>query len=121
MTPLEPPPTTRRDQRSARQKSRRRVSVLGVIGEALIIIGRHIGIEITGILIVLAINLGIGFLPGMNVAWQAHVGGLVAGALVGLILARTRQRRQRPLQIALLVVETVILLALLLIPIAIYL
>ena len=27
----------------------------------------------------------IGFVPGFHVAWQAHVGGLAIGALVGLI------------------------------------
>jgi membrane associated rhomboid family serine protease len=94
-------------------------AIFGLFG-ALVIIGRHIGAEVTGILIVLAINLGIGFLPGMNVAWQAHVGGLVAGAVAGLVYARTRQRRHRPLQIVLLVVETVVLLGLLLIPVYAY-
>ena len=95
-------------------------AIFGLFG-ALIVIGRHIGAEVTGIMIVLAINLALGFLPGMNLAWQAHVGGLVAGAVAGLILARTRQRRHRPLQVVLLVVETVALLLLLLIPVAIYL
>lgn len=95
-------------------------AIFGMFG-ALVIIGRHIGAEVTGILIVIAINLAIGFLPGMNVAWQAHVGGLVAGAITGLIYARTRQRRQRPLQIGLLVGETVLLFALLLIPVYVYL
>ncbi|MEN2738613.1 rhomboid family intramembrane serine protease [Microbacterium sp. X-17] len=94
-------------------------AIFGLFG-ALIIIGRHIGAEITGIVIILGINLAIGFLPGMNVAWQAHVGGLVAGALAALVYARTRQRRQRTLQIVLLVIEAVILLGLLLIPVYLY-
>lgn len=87
---------------------------------ALVIIARHIGAEITGILIVLGINLVIGFLPGMAISWQAHVGGLVAGAVVGLIFARTRERRQRPLQIGLLVGWAAALVLLLLIPPVIY-
>jgi membrane associated rhomboid family serine protease len=94
-------------------------AIFGLFG-ALVIIGRHIGAEVTGILIVLGINFAIGFLPGMNVAWQAHLGGLVAGALAGLIMARTRARRQRPAQIALLVGEAVVLLALLVIPAVAY-
>lgn len=87
---------------------------------ALVVIGRHIGANITGIAIVLGINLVIGFIPGFNVSWQAHVGGLVTGALVGLIYARTRSVRRRALQIWLLVALTLGLLALLLIPVLIY-
>ena len=64
-------------------------AVFGLLG-ALLVIGRHIGANITGILIILGINLVIGFIPGMGVSWQAHVGGLVVGALIGLIYARTR-------------------------------
>lgn len=87
---------------------------------ALVVIGRHIGANITGIAIVLGINLVIGFVPGFNVSWQAHVGGLVVGALVGFIYARTRSARRRGLQIALLIATAVGLLALLLIPVLLY-
>lgn len=94
-------------------------AVFGLLG-ALLVIGRHIGANITGIAIILGINLVIGFLPGFQVAWQAHVGGLVVGALVGLIFARTRARRQRALQIWLLAAVVAGLLALLLIPPLLY-
>lgn len=87
---------------------------------ALLVIGRHIGANISGIAIILGINLVLGFVPGFNVAWQAHVGGLIAGALVGLVLARTRSAGQRGLQIALLIAIAGGLLALLLVPIALY-
>ncbi|WP_159500943.1 rhomboid family intramembrane serine protease [Microbacterium sp. 18062] len=94
-------------------------AIFGLFG-AFVIIARHIGAEITGILIVLGINLAIGFLPGVAISWQAHVGGLVAGAVVGLVFARTRERRRRPLQIGLLVGWTAVLVLLLLIPPVIY-
>ena len=55
----------------------------------------------------------LGFVPGFNISWQAHVGGLVAGAVVGLIYVMTRERRRRALQIALLSGWTVILIGLL--------
>lgn len=90
-------------------------AIFGLFG-ALIVIGRHIGANIGGIAIILAINLAIGFIPGFNVSWQAHVGGLVVGALVGLVYARTRSVRRRGLQIGLLVLITLVLLALLLVP-----
>ncbi|MET0673456.1 MAG: rhomboid family intramembrane serine protease [Microbacterium pygmaeum] len=94
-------------------------AIFGLFG-ALIVIGRHIGANITGIAVVLAINLVIGFVPGFNVSWQAHVGGLMVGALVGLIYARTRSVRRRALQIWLLVAVAVGLGALLLVPPLIY-
>lgn len=94
-------------------------AVFGLLG-ALLVIGRHIGANITGILIILGINLAIGFIPGYNIAWQAHLGGLVVGALIGLVFARTRTRARQPLQIGLLVAIGVGLLALLAIPAAFY-
>lgn len=90
-------------------------AIFGLFG-ALIVIGRHIGANIGGIAIILAINLAIGFIPGFNVSWQAHVGGLVVGALIGLVYARTRSVRRRGLQIGLLVLIALVLLALLLVP-----
>ena len=94
-------------------------AVFGLLG-ALLVIGRHIGANISGILIILGINLVIGFIPGMGVSWQAHVGGLVTGAIIGLIFARTRSRRLRGLQILLLCALVAGLGALLLIPLSIY-
>ncbi|GAA1955279.1 rhomboid family intramembrane serine protease [Microbacterium deminutum] len=90
-------------------------AIFGLFG-ALLVIGRHIGANITGIIVVLGINLVIGFIPGNNVAWQAHVGGLVTGALVAFIFTRTRSAARRWLQIALLVAVGVGLLALLFVP-----
>ncbi|MDX2376249.1 rhomboid family intramembrane serine protease [Microbacterium sp. LRZ72] len=68
-------------------------AVFGLLG-ALLVIGRHIGANITGILIILGINLVIGFIPGFGISWQSHLGGLAVGALLGLIYARTRRADQ---------------------------
>jgi membrane associated rhomboid family serine protease len=62
------------------------------------VILRHLGGQASQLLVLVGLNLVIGFLPGMNVAWQAHVGGLVAGALIGLVFTKTRQRAQRRTQ-----------------------
>ncbi|WP_194410088.1 rhomboid family intramembrane serine protease [Microbacterium cremeum] len=91
-------------------------AIFGLFG-ALLVIGRHLGANIAGIAIVLGINLVIGFIPGFNVSWQAHVGGLVVGLLVGFIFTRTRAARQRGLQIALLVAVAAVLVALLFVPV----
>jgi membrane associated rhomboid family serine protease len=76
---------------------------------ALLIIQRHLGGQITQLLVLVGINLVISFLPGFGIAWQAHVGGLVGGALVGLIYTRTRSRSRQPLQVVLLVALAVLL------------
>lgn len=75
-------------------------AIFGLLG-AFIVIQRKLGGDYTQLLVLLAINLVIGFLPGMSISWQAHVGGLVTGILVGLIFANTRRRKQAALQIIL--------------------
>ncbi|MET0861189.1 MAG: rhomboid family intramembrane serine protease [Microbacterium sp.] len=94
-------------------------AIFGLFG-ALIVIGRHIGANIAGIAIILGINLAIGFIPGFNVSWQAHVGGLVVGVLVGFIFIRTRAARQKSQQIWLLVAVGLALAGLLVVPSLIY-
>ncbi|WP_417555816.1 rhomboid family intramembrane serine protease [Microbacterium sp.] len=74
---------------------------------ALLIIGRHIGANVTGILVVLGINFAYGFIV-KGIAWQAHLGGLIVGALIALIYVRTKRRDQRTWQIVMLVVLTVL-------------
>jgi len=91
-------------------------AIFGLFG-ALLVIGRHMGANIAGIALIIGINLVIGFLPGMNVAWQAHVGGLITGLVVAFIFTRTRAVRQRRLQIGLLVAVGAVLVALLFVPV----
>jgi len=91
-------------------------AIFGLFG-ALLIIGRHLGANIAGIALVIGINLVIGFVPGMNVSWQAHVGGLVTGLVVAFIFTRTRAVRQRGLQTGLLIAVGAVLVALLFVPV----
>ncbi|TFC99099.1 rhomboid family intramembrane serine protease [Cryobacterium sandaracinum] len=76
-------------------------AIFGLMG-AFLIIQRRLGGNATQLLILVGINLVIGFLPGLNVAWQAHVGGLIAGAVVGLIFVQTRRIKQQRLQTVLI-------------------
>ncbi|PWC06000.1 rhomboid family intramembrane serine protease [Mycetocola zhujimingii] len=93
-------------------------AIFGLMG-AFLVIQRKLGGNMNGLLVLVGINLVIGFIPGTNVAWQAHVGGLIGGALVGLIYVSTRGVRQKGLQIALIVALSVVLVALSLVRFAI--
>lgn len=86
-------------------------AIFGMFG-AFFIIQRRLGGNATQILVLVALNIGIGFLPGLNIAWQAHVGGLVGGVLVGLIYVETRTASRRALQLPLVIVLSVLLIAL---------
>lgn len=85
-------------------------AIFGLMG-AFVVIQRRLGGNATQLYILLAINLAIGFIPGANISWQAHLGGLIGGALVGLIYLETRDRSRRGLQIGLLITLTVVLIA----------
>jgi membrane associated rhomboid family serine protease len=86
-------------------------AIFGLMG-AFLVIQRRLGGQTTQLFVLLGINLLIGFVPGWNIAWQAHLGGLVVGALVGLIFIETRKRNQQGLQIGLLVALTAVLVVL---------
>jgi len=42
---------------------------------------------------IIAINLVIGFIPGMNISSAGHIGGLVLGTLTALLIFRMPRRR----------------------------
>ena len=73
-------------------------AIFGLLG-AFIVIQRSLGGPTTQLYVLLGINLVIGFIPGFNIAWQAHLGGLVTGALIGAVFTATRSPSQRGLQI----------------------
>ena len=72
-------------------------AIFGVIG-AFIVIHRSLGGSAPQLYLLLGLNLVIGFLPGMSISWQAHLGGLAAGAAIGWIMSRTRRPDQQRLQ-----------------------
>lgn len=64
--------------------------IFGLFG-ALAINGERVGIEWRGILVVVGINFAIGFMLG-GVDWRAHVGGLIGGTLMTLLLNGPKKR-----------------------------
>ena len=69
---------------------------------SMLIIGRHLGVNILPIAILLGINLVFSFV-GSGVSWQSHIGGGLVGLLVGYIFSKTRAQKRQGLQAALLV------------------
>jgi membrane associated rhomboid family serine protease len=64
---------------------------------AYFVIARKLGANTGQLVGLVAINLAFGFLvPG--IAWQGHLGGLVAGGFVAYILMQTRNARQAAIQ-----------------------
>ena len=70
-------------------------AVFGLLG-AYLVVSRRLGRDSTPILVLLAINFGYGFLVP-RIDWRAHLGGLVAGALVAAALAYAPRGSRRTL------------------------
>lgn len=71
-------------------------AVFGLFG-ALLVLNRRLGRSSAALYAVLAINVVFGFIyPGIS--WQAHLGGLVAGAAVAGVLAVLAHRDRRSWQ-----------------------
>ncbi|MDJ0377427.1 rhomboid family intramembrane serine protease [Cryobacterium sp. PH31-L1] len=72
-------------------------AIFGLMG-AFLVIQRRLGGNATQLLVLVGINLVIGFIPSFHIAWQAHIGGMIGGAVLGLIFVQTRRIRQKSLQ-----------------------
>lgn len=76
-------------------------AVFGLLA-AVVVIQRGLGSNPMQLVVVIVLNLAIGFFTS-GVSWQAHLGGLAVGAVVGWVYLRTRGPRQRQRQIGWLV------------------
>jgi membrane associated rhomboid family serine protease len=72
-------------------------AIFGLIG-AYLPLRRAIGVNLMQLLLILGINLAIGFFAG-GIAWEAHVGGLLVGIAIGTVYLRTRRPNQKTVQI----------------------
>ena len=75
-------------------------AIFGLLG-AFFIIQRSLGGRNAQIVIVIAINLVLGFIIP-NVAWEAHLGGLIVGGIVAYVMLKTRSPRKKNQQLLLL-------------------
>ncbi|MGT2425678.1 rhomboid family intramembrane serine protease [Amnibacterium kyonggiense] len=92
-------------------------AVFAVLG-AVAVVQRRLGIDVRTLVLLIAINLALGFVvPG--IAWQAHVGGLVVGAATGWLFGANRGPRRDARARAGAAGITVVLLVLALVPAAV--
>jgi membrane associated rhomboid family serine protease len=68
-------------------------AVFGILG-ASAVIQRRLGIDVRYLYLLIAINFALAFFVS-GIAWQAHVGGLVVGALTGWVFVANRGPRRR--------------------------
>ncbi|WP_329088328.1 MULTISPECIES: rhomboid family intramembrane serine protease [unclassified Streptosporangium] len=61
-------------------------AIFGLFG-AIFVVSRRLHLDLRPIIVLLVINLVITFIPGLNISWTAHVGGLITGVIVSAVLA----------------------------------
>lgn len=69
-------------------------AIFGLLGATLIAL-KSARVNTRTLLVVIAINLGIGFIPGANISWQAHLGGIIVGTLAMWLLVQNRGPRRK--------------------------
>ena len=73
-------------------------AVFGLFG-AILVVSKRLGGDVRGILVLIGINLALGFVMA-NIAWQAHVGGLVTGGLLAAAYAYAPPDRRQLVAVA---------------------
>jgi membrane associated rhomboid family serine protease len=85
-------------------------AIFGVLAATLVAL-KAANIDARTLFVLIAINVGIGFLPGTAISWQAHLGGIVIGAAVMGVFVGLRGPRKRPLRIMALSAIAMVLVA----------
>ena len=68
-------------------------AVFGLFG-ALFVLMRRLRFEVGGLISIIAINVVIGFVPGFNINWRAHLGGLIVGTILTAVMVYAPQRQR---------------------------
>jgi membrane associated rhomboid family serine protease len=68
-------------------------AVFGLFG-ALFVLMRRLRFDVGGIIGLIVVNVVIGFLPGLNINWRAHLGGLIVGTVLTAAMVYAPQRHR---------------------------
>ena len=68
--------------------------IFGLFG-AILVTGRKMGVDYRQTLGVVGVNLLITFIPGSNIDWRAHLGGLIGGAVITFVINGFNRPKQR--------------------------
>jgi membrane associated rhomboid family serine protease len=83
-------------------------AIFGLFG-AWFVVSRRLHLDSRGIVMLIAINLALGFFYHSTIAWQAHVGGLITGAVVTAAYVYAPRKTQAAVQLIATVAVIVIL------------
>ncbi|MEU3530586.1 rhomboid family intramembrane serine protease [Streptomyces murinus] len=72
-------------------------AIFGLFGATGVLM-RRLNYDMRPLFALLVINLIITFTPGFDIAWQAHVGGLVAGVVTGYAMVHAPRRNRALIQ-----------------------
>ncbi|EFL33423.1 rhomboid family protein [Streptomyces viridochromogenes DSM 40736] len=72
-------------------------AIFGLFGATAVLM-RRLNYDMRPIIALLAINLIFTFSPGFNISWQAHIGGLVAGVVIGYAMVHAPRERRALIQ-----------------------
>ncbi|MFF5422223.1 rhomboid family intramembrane serine protease, partial [Streptomyces misionensis] len=68
-------------------------AIFGLLGATAVLM-RRLNYDMRPVLVLLAVNLVITFNPWGGIAWQAHVGGLIAGTLIAIGMVHAPRERR---------------------------
>jgi membrane associated rhomboid family serine protease len=74
-------------------------AIFGLFG-AWFVVSRRLKLDTRGIVILIAINLALSFFFHNVIAWQAHIGGLLTGALLTAAYAYAPRKNRAVIQVA---------------------
>ncbi|MFF3496376.1 rhomboid family intramembrane serine protease [Streptomyces sp. NPDC002795] len=72
-------------------------AIFGLFGATAVLM-RRLNYDLRPVIALLVINLIFTFSPGFNIAWQAHIGGLAGGLIVGYAMVHAPRERRALVQ-----------------------